>query len=393
MSAGLLTVQAMRVLHTSDWHIGRTFHTHSTLEHVREVLAAVAVEVRERAIDVVLVAGDVFDSGVPSADALEVLTDAFRAIRQAGAVLVVTSGNHDSIVRLGYGAEWLADAGIHVLTRHTALDRPVTIDGADGPVHVYGIPYLEPALLRHAHPDETLRTHADVLGWAMDRIRADHATRGGRYVVMSHCFASGVAAAGPERDITSGGLDLVPASVFDGPDYVALGHIHGRNRISERVRYSGAPLHYSFSELDSPRGGWLLELDADGLGPIEWVDLPVPRDLVQLTGTLASLLADPAHQVHAGSWVRAVLTDDVRPVDAMRRLQARFPHCVDLSWAPENVAAADGLSYAERVGGRTDAQIIAGFLEHVRNGHGPDAGERDLIDELLTAQRIEELTA
>ncbi|WP_210505477.1 exonuclease SbcCD subunit D [Naasia sp. SYSU D00057] len=384
----------MKILHTSDWHIGRTFHTHSTLDHLRVVLDALAAAVREQGIDVVLVAGDVFDSSMPSADAMTLLSDAFRSIRAAGAEIVVTSGNHDSITRLGFHSEWIRHAGIHVLTQHHSLDEPVALEDEHGTVHFYGIPYLEPSLLRHHYPETDLRTHEQALAFAMSRINADRASRGGRSVVLSHCFTADVAASdGVERDITSGGLDLVPAGVFDGPDYVALGHIHGRARLSERVRYSGAPLHYSFSETDKLRGGWLVELRADGLGDVTWLELPVPRRLTQLTGELDALLTDAAHAEHEGDWVKAVLTDQVRPMDAMRRLQQRFPHCVALEYRPTVVADVIAASYGDRVKERTDAEIVGEFLSFVRNGVGPSDYERGLVHELLTEQDLREVTA
>lgn len=384
----------MKILHTSDWHIGRTFHTHSTLEHLRMVLTALADAVREQKTDVVLVAGDVFDSSMPSADAMTLLSDAFRNIRDAGARIVVTSGNHDSITRLGFHAEWIRLADIHVLTQHHHLDEPVTLEDEHGPVHFYGIPYLEPSLIRHDYPEADLRTHEQALAFAMGRIRADLARRGGRSVVLSHCFTADVAASdGVERDITSGGLDLVPASVFDGPDYVALGHIHGRAQLSERVRYSGAPLHYSFSETDKLRGGWLVELTADGLGEVTWLDLPVPRRLTQVVGELHELLGDPRFAEHEGDWVKAVITDQLRPVDAMRRLQQRFPHCVALEYKPSVTADVVTATYGERVKEKTDGEIVAGFLEFVRNGVGPNEYERGLVSELLTEQDVREVIA
>lgn len=384
----------MKFLHTSDWHIGRTFHGHSTIENLRSVLRALVDVVRERKIDVVLVAGDVFDSSTPSADFISVLTDALRSIREAGAQVVMTSGNHDSIARLGYLSEFTGLAGIHIVTRPDQHDQPITIPDEHGPVHFYGIPYLEPALIRHRYPDAVLRTHEQVLGFVMARIRSDLAARGGRSVVLSHCFAVGIAptedsVGDVERDITSGGLDLVPLQVFDGPDYVALGHIHGRSQLSERVRYSGAPLHYSFSETGKPRGGWLVEFGPEGLGDarqsVTWVDFPIPRALSTLTGPIDELLTDAAHADVESAWVSAVLTDQVRPMDAMRRLQERFAWCVSVEHRPSVVAEASQETYAQRVNSKTDPEIVAGFLEHVRNGVGPTEFERSLLADVITA--------
>ncbi|MBC7442613.1 MAG: exonuclease SbcCD subunit D [Ramlibacter sp.] len=395
----------MKILHTSDWHIGRTFHTHSTLGHLRQVLDALEQIVRDHRVDVVAVAGDIFDSAMPSADSYTLLAAALREIRAAGAQVVMTSGNHDSATRLGFQSEWAGLAGIHVVTRPEQFLEPVTLHDEHGPVHFYGIPYLEPALIRHLYPDETLKTHEQVLTFVMRRIRADLAGRGGRSVVLSHCFAAGVAAAEAtdvERDITAGGLDLVPVSVFSEPagaeiDYVALGHIHGRATLADRVRYSGAPLHYSFSEVGKPRGGWLVDLGpGDGHGAteaqIEWIDLPVPRRLSVLTGEIDELLRDDAFAPFEGDWVSAILTDQVRPLDGMRRLQKRFPHCVTLEHRPLIVAPSEAATYGERINRQNDHEIVAGFLEFVRNGVGQTDFERDLVAELLAASDLLEVT-
>lgn len=372
----------MRILHTSDWHIGRTFHGHSTLDALRGVLDGLIAQVREHRVDVVIVAGDVFDSATPAAACYTLLSDALRGIADAGARVVVTSGNHDSAARLGFQAGLLRD-GIHVLTDPDAVGTPLTIDDAHGPVHFYGIPYLEPALLRHRW--EGVRTQAAVLGRAMDLVRADLAERGGRSVAIAHCFAAGVEPTPHlERDIQQGGLDVVPLSTFDGVDYMALGHIHGRQRLSESVRYAGAPLHYSFGEGDKPRGSWLIELDADGLAAVEWLDLPVPRRLVTVRGPFAEILSDEALADHAEAWVCVEYTDDLPEADPLRRLQQRFPFCAKVVHAPATVRAGDTATYVERVrAARSDRELVDAFLVHVREGQGATEREADLIDDVL----------
>jgi exonuclease SbcD len=382
----------MRILHTSDWHIGRTFHANPTLEHLALVFSALVDLVRERGIDVVVVSGDIFDSATPAAENYDVLTRVLTELRQAGATVVLTSGNHDSATRLGFQSGFAGLADIHVITRLEQHDQPVTLTDEHGPVHIYGIPYLEPSIIRSRYPDAALRTHEQALGFAMGRVRSDLAVRGGRSVVLSHCFAVNVAASesipadGPERDITAGGLDVVPLSTFDGPDYVALGHIHGRATLSERVRYSGAPLHYSFSEAGKPRGGWIVELDADGLASVEWADLPVPRELTVLTGDLEQLLADASLAPYEQNWISAILTDRVRPMDAMRRLQARFPHAAMLEHRPAVIAEAGDATYGDRIRAKSDTEIVDGFLSFVRNGVGATDAERALIADALAVQ-------
>ena len=382
----------MRILHTSDWHIGRSFHGHSTLDALRGVLQALVAQAAERDVDLVIVAGDVFDSATPAAGAYTLLTDALRGLADAGATVVVTSGNHDSAARLGFQSGLLRD-GVHVVTDPATIGTPVTVHDEHGPVHVYGIPYLEPVLLRGAWPG--VRTQADVLARAMDLVRTDAAARGARSIAVAHCFAAGVEPTPHlERDIQQGGLDIVPLSTFDGVDYMALGHIHGRQQLSPRVRYAGAPLHYSFDEGHKPRGSWLVELGADGLGDVEWLPLPVPRTLTTLTATLDELLADERFATHADDWVRAEYTDPLPQRDPMRRLLARFPFCAEVRHAPVATRTDDARTYAERVrSARNDAELVDAFLSHVREGEGASIREAELVGELLEQRARVEATA
>lgn len=383
----------MRILHTSDWHIGRSFHGHSTLAALREVLDALVAQVRDHGVDLVIVAGDVFDSATPAADCYTLLTDTLVALREAGAVVVVTSGNHDSAARLGFQARLLRD-GIHVLTDPLSIGTPVIIADEHGPVHVYGIPYLEPSIVRTRWEGVELRTQTQALAHAMTLVRADLSARGGRSIAISHCFAAGVEPTPHlERDIQQGGLDVVPLSTFDGPDYVALGHIHGRQRLSDRVRYAGAPLHYSFGEADKPRGSWLVEFDRDGLAGVEWLQLPVPRRLRTLRGALDDLLQDAALDECRDDWICAVLTDPTPQLEPMRRLQARFPWAATIQVDPQGRPAGDGRTYSERVKDAvTDQDVVARFLAHVRAGETASERERELVDDVVAAARVAELT-
>ncbi|MFH8248871.1 exonuclease SbcCD subunit D [Microbacterium sp. B2969] len=375
----------MRILHTSDWHIGRSFHGHATLDALRGVLDVLTAQVREQAVDVVIVAGDVFDSAVPAAACYSLLSDVLRGISDAGAAVVVTSGNHDSAARLGFQSALLRD-GIHVVTDPLTTGTPITIRDAHGPVHFYGIPYLEPGLVRTLWEGIELRTQREALAHAMGLVRAELAERPGeRSVAISHCFVAGVEATpGVERDIQQGGLDVVALSTFDGPDYVALGHIHGRNRLSDRVRYAGAPLHYSFGEAEKPRGSWLVDLDADGLSAVEWLDLPVPRRLERIEAPLEELLTDPRFAGAEDAWVSARYTDAAPQRDPMRRLQERFPFCAVVAHVPAIALEPDGSTYAARVRGtRDDHDLVDAFLAHVRNGVGATAPESALIREVI----------
>ncbi len=229
----------------------------------------------------------------------------------------------------------------------------------------------------------------------MERIRTDLFLRPGvRSVVLAHAFVGGAEPSESERDICVGGVDRVPEAVFDGVDYVALGHLHRPQSLTDRLRYSGSPLPYSFAEAGHDKQAWIVDLDAGGLCGVRPVPLPVPRPLTVLSGELAELLADPAHAAVEEHFVSVRLTDAVRPSDPMRQLRGRFPYCVHLEWTG-GTAVDDGRSYQERLRGRADLDVAQEFVRHVR-GTDPGPAERDLLRRALTAAvrgENEELTA
>ncbi|MGY1784021.1 exonuclease SbcCD subunit D [Geodermatophilus sp. SYSU D00698] len=381
----------MRLLHTSDWHIGRSLHGAELLAEQEAVLSGLARVVADEGVDAVVVAGDVYDRAVPSADAQAVLDRVVGRLVGAGATVVLTPGNHDSARRLGTFSSLLTKAGLHVRAETARLDEPVLLADAHGEVAVYGLPYLEPEIARHELGVPDARSHEGVLRAAMDRVRADLFLRPGtRSVVLAHAFVGGGVASDSERDICVGGVDVVPAPVFDGVDYVALGHLHRPQTLSDRMRYSGSPLGYSFGEAGQDKQVWLVDLDAGGLAGVRSVPLPAPRPLTVLTGTLDDLLADPAHTAAEEAWVSARLTDPVRPADPMRALRTRFGHCVHLEWIG-GTAGGDGRSYQERLRGRDDLDVAGEFVAHVRGGVGVTPAERDLLARALGAAGREEL--
>ncbi|MFD5556584.1 exonuclease SbcCD subunit D [Streptomyces sp. NPDC127068] len=385
----------MRILHTSDWHLGRTFHRVNLLDAQAAFIAHLVDTVREHGVEAVVVSGDVYDRAVPPLAAVELYDEALHRLAEQGVPTVMISGNHDSARRLGVGAGLLSRAGVHLRTDPAAVGTPVLLPDTHGDVAFYGLPYLEPGLVRDEFGVERAR-HDQVLGAAMDRVRADLAQRpaGTRSVVLAHAFVTGGHVSDSERDITVGGVASVPREVFDGVDYVALGHLHGCQTLSERVRYSGSPLAYSFSEVDHRKTLWLVDLDAGGAVRAERIDCPVPRPLARLRGSLADLLEDPRLAPHENAWVEATLTDAVRPDDPMARLLTRFPHTLSLVFAPDRADEDEGTSYGQRLSGRTDQEIAEDFVAHVR-GAGPDAPERavlrDAFDAVRTADTVREV--
>ncbi len=378
----------MRLIHTSDWHLGRTFHGQSLLADQEVVLGALADLVADHGADVVLISGDLYDRAVPSPEAVQCATRVLNRIRAAGAAIVVISGNHDSAPRLGAFADFLAVGGLHLRTAMASAGQPVLLPEVAGPVAVYPLPYLEPDLARGMWELPSPAGHQQVLQAAVARVRADLAVRppGTRSVLLAHAFVVGGAAAGSERSIAVGGVESVTAEVFDGFDYVALGHLHRAQVISDRVRYSGSPLPYAFSEAGQRKGVWLVDLDATGGVEIERLDLPVVRRLATVRGELDDIL--DGHVDLRDAYLSVELTDPVRPLEPMRRLRERFPHVLVAQWEP---GRGEGLGMPNRPapGVRSDGVLLTDFVTAAR-GTEPTPGERDLLAQSLVAERLVE---
>jgi exonuclease SbcD len=362
------------------------------LAHQAEFVDHLLEVVESEQVDLVVVAGDIYDRALPPVDAVELADDTFARLAASRAQVVVTSGNHDSQIRLGFNSRLADAAGVHLRTRWQDVGTPVLLEDSHGPVAVYGLPYLEPDAVRLPWGLAT-RSHEATLGEAMRRVHADLDTRrGARSLVMAHAFVAGdpergaTMASDSERDISVGGLQIVPTALFTGVDYAALGHLHGRHTLTDTVRYSGSPLAYSFSEADHVKGSWLVELDARGFHHADFVEAPVPRRLARVRGTLEALLTDPAHADKEDCWVQAVVTDAVRPTQAMDRLRTRFPHTLILSFEPSGGAPA-GETARVPVTGRSDHEIVLDFFRDVRGTPADDA-EAALLLEACDACRV-----
>ncbi len=385
----------MRILHTSDWHLGRSFHGASLHEDQVAFVDWLVSVTADEAADLVVIAGDVYDRAVPPLESVHLWQSALERLSELAPVLV-TSGNHDSPTRLGFAGSLLGRAGVHLRTGIDLIDAPLLVTGRDGvEVAAYGIPYLEPDLHREALGAE--RSHTAVLTSAMDRIRADLAARDGlRSIVVAHAFITGSGEAvvsESERDLRVGGVGDAPASVFAGVDYVALGHLHGAQEVrapgATRMHYSGSPLAFSFSEESHVKSVTLIDVDTAGVADVSIIPVPVGRTLITLRGDLDTLLQDQALRVHAESWVRVVLTDERRPDHAMSRLRDVWPYTVDLDFdarrpANDSHGPALGLASADPV------LLAQSFVEHV-TATPPTPEESAALQRSVEAVRIGEV--
>jgi len=403
----------MRLLHTADWHLGRSLHGVDLLEHQAAFLDHLVDLARVSKVSAVLVSGDVYDRAVPPVQAVSLLSATLRRLTEFTQVVLI-SGNHDSATRLGFGAEVMRP-GLHLVTQVARVGQAIELGiSADaGPCLVYPLPYLDVDLARGvlAEGEEPLaRSHQAVVGAAMDRVRADLARRRGRggktrgqagtsrpgmsqaaakTVVLAHAFVAGGAASESERDIRVGGIDVVPASLFAGVDYVALGHLHGpqvvnAGAVGPVMRYAGSPLALSFSEMGQVKSSVLVDFTGAEVG-IELIPAPVPRPLNKVTGTLSELLGSQYDAV-ADDWLWVTVTDPARPQDLMQRLDRRFAHRLVTRHVPEGTASASPAGPRAQV---ADPMAVAAEFVAYAGGVAPNEAERAALGSALEATLTE----
>lgn len=363
----------MRILHTSDWHLGRSFHGFSLHHFSEEILDELLQTICEEHIDVLLISGDVYDQAQPRVDTVKLMSSALQKIVAQGVTVIAISGNHDSAPRLGFASDILAAGGLHLMTEPDAVERPVLVEKDGVEVAFYGIPFLEPRSLASRWGVDP--SHPAVLSEASRRALADFKNRqSAAAIALTHCFVSGANTSDSERDITVGGVASVGADVFAGFDYAALGHIHGRQKITDTARYSGSLLAYSFSEENHTKGGWILDVDQTGLQSIEPIDWKTTVKLKTVKGKLSELLESPEYAGLEDYFVRIYITDNERPYAAAEQLKTRFNHIAELFFTPENPVENLTSSYdREQFEQKTVQEITEDFYAHVRQRSVNDA--------------------
>lgn len=368
----LAYVRCMRILHTSDWHLGRSFGEHRLLDQQALFIDWLVDVVRAEAVDLVVVAGDLYDRSVPPADAVELFHDALKRLLAAGAEVAAIAGNHDSAERIG-SIDGLLQPGLLLRGGYSQAGQVDLRMFADGPLAIIAVPFLDPAfapvepssgdgdLANTGDGPQSSRprpTHETVLGRAVDRARASVAP-GVRTLVIAHAFVTGAEPSASERVLAVGDAGMVSSQIFDHIDYTALGHLHRAQVVGgdERVRYSGAPLAYSFGET-AQKEVVLVELDDDGDARCKPIPVDVGRCVATVRGTLDDLLLGPAN---LNDWVRVELTNLHPVADAHRRLRDRFPHMVEIVRTSTPIAIAPRLS-SQAVRERSSRDLAAEFL-------------------------------
>lgn len=402
----------MRILHTSDWHLGRSLHGADLMPAFVLWCQHVIRLVRERGIDAVLISGDVYDRGVPSTQVVELFNRTLTELSEFTTV-ILTAGNHDSPLRLGFGAGLMKDS-IHIRTEARRAGEPVEVRSRSGKLGalVYPIPYLDPDIERRnlapresegedPQPEDYLdRNHEAVLRAALDLVAeniegGEHAGAEVARICMVHAFVTGGEASPSERDIHVGGVDNAPSGLFrlgatgeaPGPlSYVALGHLHSPQKIGgERdplMRYSGSPIAFSFSETRE-KSSVLLDIES-GHVETELIPAPVWKPVVTLSGTMEELL-NPANGVHAESFTRLIVTDPARPADMSAKLRRAFPHTLEIQHQAEAIARGPRLA---QIAAMNPVDVLTDFME-ISGNRELDADEKALVTVVWEQVRTE----
>lgn len=357
----------MRILHTSDWHLGRTFHGTSLHELCKEFVQELVELVSTEHIDAVLISGDVYDQAQPRPDTVSLFSHALSAIVDAGAAVVATSGNHDSALRLGFASDLLRKAEVYFLTDASRLAEPVELTKDGVTVAVFGIPYLEPRAF--AGRWDVPAQHTAVLSRAMQQV-GEHLTEHTytASIAMAHCFASSAQVpevSDSERNISVGGLETVPASVFETVDYAALGHLHGKQKITETVRYSGSPLAFSFSEAFHRKGAWMIDVDHSGIRDIREHLWQTKLELIKLRGTLDEVLSAPEAVLSPDAMFSITLTDAKRPPHALEKLKESFANVSELYFEPQGAEQTQRVAPARVSPSKPIDEVCEDFFEYV----------------------------
>lgn len=395
----------MRFLHTADWHLGRIFHGVHLTEDQAHLLDQLVDLVREARVDAVLVAGDVYDRAVPPPEAVALLDETLsRIVLDLGVPVVVVAGNHDSPERLAFGSRLLGRGGLHVAGAVAPADgsacagRPLVLSDDHGPVEVWAVPYVEPAVARARLGDDTLHDHDRAVRAVLIRTMASGATApgpgaSGRRVLVTHAFVAGGRASESERPLSVGGSGAVEPACFEGWSYVALGHLHRPQTAGgDHIRYAGSLFRYSFDETDHPKSVSLVDLDGRGGVRVEHLALTPRREVRRVEGRLSDLLAAPTGS-GAEDYLLVTLLDEGPVYDALGRLREVFPNLLHIERSCGTLAGAGGQGSggAERLR-LGDLELFRAFFDEV-TGQELTPAETGVFTEVVEGLRRAEREA
>lgn len=372
----------MRFLHTADWHLGRIFHQAQLEEDQAYALEQIEQLAISEKVDAVIVAGDLYDRAVPPLEAVALLDRTWnRLVLDAGIPVLAITGNHDSVVRLGFGSAFAAKSGLHLVSQLEAAIKPITINGVD----IFALPYAEPVEVRLWLRQDEIRDHATALRACLERMRPNFTNR--PRVLVAHAFVAGKSPRESERPLSVGGAGEVPADLFWDFDYVALGHLHAPQAVSGRCLYSGSPLKYSFSEAADAKSVLIVDMIDAGPPNVRPILITPKRNVRDIEGKLEEVLIRGRDDPAKTDFVRVRLTDEGALLNAMARLREVYPNVllVERQFLQQvDQPKARGAARKQS----SDVDLFRSFFKQV-GGTWPTAEDEVVLARVLDAMRRE----
>lgn len=370
----------MKFLHLSDLHLGKRVNEFPMLADQKAILAQILKIADDERPNAVLIAGDVYDKSVPPVEAVELFDDFLVKLAARKLPVYVIGGNHDSPERLAFCNRLIDASGIHISPAYGGEVRPLSLADEYGKVNIYMLPFVKPANVRRYFPEEQIESYTDAVRVAISKMQVNAAERN---LLVTHQFVTGAARCDSE-EISVGGADNVDLSVFDAFDYVALGHIHGAQNISPRVRYCGTPLKYSFSEAKQQKSVTVAELKEKGTLEIRTVPLTPERDMHEIRGTYEEIASKNFYEntTYRSDYMHVTLTDETDVPDAMAKLRVIYRNLMTLSYDNTRTRARTELGAAAETERKTPLDLFAEFYEK-QNGAPMDEEQRAFVRELI----------
>lgn len=370
----------MKFIHLSDLHLGKRVNEFSMIEDQEFILKKINNIIDEEKPDGVLIAGDVYDRNIPSEDAMKLWDNFLIGLAKRKVQVYAISGNHDSAVRFADHSKLVETTGIHLAPVYNGEVKPLTVEDKEGKLNIYMLPFVKPVNVRQFFPDEEIKDYTDACRVAVEHMCVNESDRN---ILIAHQFVTGAARCESE-EVVVGGLDNVDAGVFECFDYVALGHIHGKQSIGrDTVRYCGTPLKYSFSEKDHKKTVTVLEMGKKGEVEIREIPLVPMHDLREIKGTYEELTCKKNYEGTAvDDYIHAVLTDEEDVPDAMGKLQVIYPNLMKLSYDNKRTRENKKIEDIEDLESKSPLTLFEEFYA-IQNNQEMSEEQKNFVSDLM----------
>lgn len=355
----------MKFAHISDLHLGKRLHQFSLIEDQRYILEKITEIVKEEKVEGIFIAGDIYDKIYPSAEAVALFDSFLVNLAKAEIKVFAISGNHDSPERIAFLGELTKKAGVYLSPVYRGEVSKVTMEDEFGEVHIYLLPFIKPVHVRHFFPEETVTNYTEAMNVVVKSMKLNKKERN---ILVAHQFVTGAMRSDSE-EISVGGLDNVEATAFQEFDYVALGHIHGpQNMGSEKVRYSGTPLKYSFSEWQDQKSVTILEVKEKGNLEVREIPLCPQRDMVKIRGNFMDVI-NPMNfpGIDSESYLHITLLDELDVPEAFSRLAGVYPKLMQLEYDNTRTREKRSLQVRKEVAKISPQEMFASLYETMNN--------------------------